>query len=132
MQVGSVILSMDKTLVLKLLGKNDSVILEDQVFNLRDILDSIRLSIITDVTINHDDLDKISKRLDAIANTILPMKDKLEGHSIIGYTNSKLYLAKYINSLISNIEHLKNSINPFNNREFVFYTNTLMDLVLTY
>lgn len=123
---------MDKTLVLKLLGKNDSVILEDQVFNLRDILDSIRLSIITDVTINYDDLDKISKRLDTIANTILPMKDKLEGDSIIGYTNSKLYLAKYINSLISNIDHLKNSISPFNNREFVFYTNTLMDLVLIY
>lgn len=123
---------MDRALVSKLLGKNDSIILEDQVFNLRDILDSVRASIITDVIINDSDLEKISKRLKGISKIILPIKSKLEDESIIGYTNSKKYLAKYLNDIILNIENLNNVMNPLKKREFVFYTNILMDVVLTY
>lgn len=123
---------MDRALVSKLLGKNDSIILEDQVFNLRDILDSIRASIITDVIINDSDLEKISIRLKGISEIILPIKSKLEDESIVGYTNSKKYLAKYLNDIILNIENLNNVMNPLKKREFVFYTNILMDAVLTY
>lgn len=123
---------MDRALVSKLLGKNDSIILEDQVFNLRDILDSIRASIITDAIINDSDLEKISIRLNGISKIILPIKSTLEDDSIIGYTNSKKYLAKYLNDIILNIENLNNVMNPLKKREFVFYTNILMDAVLTY
>lgn len=124
---------MDRGLVLKLLGKKHAVDLEDQVYNLRDITDGLREKIILGLQLEEDYSLSTINRLKTISKILLPIKDALEDENIIpGYTNSKLYLKKFINDIILNIDGIIEALNPFDNKNFIYHTNVLMDKILAY
>ncbi|MGL5634538.1 MAG: hypothetical protein ACRDDL_05705 [Sarcina sp.] len=121
---------MDKILITKLIGKNDAVILEDQIYNLRDILDSFRASIITKTHLTENEVFLAKTRLSKVVEIIEPMKVTLD--NLNGYTNSKVFLGKYLDSLTNNALELIRVIGVKKEQEFIFYTNTLIDIVLKY
>ena len=121
---------MDRILVSKLIGKNNAIILEDQIYNLRDILDCFRSSIITKTKIKESEIFISKNRLSEMNNIIEPMIVVLD--ELIGYTNSKQYLDKYLKDLSTSILGMVKAIGSKEEKEFVYYTNILMDLVLRY
>lgn len=121
---------MDKILVSKLIGKNNAIILEDQIYNLRDILDCFRMSIITGKKIEENEMFICKKRLSKITSIIEPIISVL--NELVGYTNSKKYLDKYLRSLITNILNLIKFVGSKEEKDFIYYTNLLIDLVLKY
>ncbi|MBB6623279.1 hypothetical protein [Clostridium gasigenes] len=124
---------MDRTLVLKLLGKKDSVDLGDQLYNLREITEELRELIILNLPIKEEIIEITIKRLSDIYNIIMPIKENFkDDNSIVGYTNSKVYLSQFINDLCVNIQGLIRSCKPFDNKGFIYHTNIIIDLVLVY
>ncbi|MGL5415911.1 MAG: hypothetical protein ACRDAU_09655 [Clostridium sp.] len=121
---------MDRNLILKLIGESNRVILEDQVFNIINILDFFRDSIIKGREIEKDLLESSVKKLLDIDGFIKDISDDLE--KVIGYTNSKSYLSKYIEDIRLNIKELVKAIHSENKKDFILYTNTLIDLALKY
>ncbi|WP_297519334.1 hypothetical protein [uncultured Clostridium sp.] len=121
---------MDKILVSKLIGKNNAIILEDQIYNLRDILDSFRGSIITQVKLKQSEIFIAKNRLSEINTIVEPMIIVLL--ELVGYTNSKKYLDKYLRELSMSILELIKAIGSKEEKDFIYYTNILMDLVLKY
>ena len=121
---------MDKILVSKLIGKRNAIILEDQIYNLRDILDCFSTSIISKVKIRENEIFLSKNRLSKINDIILPMIDELE--KVEGYTNSKKYLDKYLRDLSFNTLNLVGAIGSKEESNFILYTNVLRDLALKY
>lgn len=121
---------MDKILVSKLIGKKNQVILEDQIYNLRDILDCFRASIITKVKIRENEIFISKTRLVKINEFIEPIISELD--NVEGYTNSKKYLDKYLKDLSRTILELVGAIGSKDESKFILHTNVLMDLVLKY
>lgn len=124
---------MDRVLISKILGKKDSVDLDDQIYNLRDITEPLREIIVFNLPIDEELKTSTIRRLKAINNILIPIKEKLEDeNSIQGFTNSKKFLAEFINDLSVNIEGLLGSFEPFDNKKFIYHSNFIMDLVLVY
>lgn len=124
---------MDRALVLKILGKKDSVDLGDMVYNLREITEYLRSLITLREAITEDIISSTVNQLNKIDKTITNIKDNFRnGESIVGYTNSKGYLSEFINDLELNTKGLLKSLEPYNKKNFVYYTNVIIDLVLDY
>ena len=124
---------MDKLLITKIMGKKDAVDLDDSVYNLRDVCDELRNIIILNLPIDDEFKARNRRRLKAIYDIVKPMTDKLKDDSYIqGYTNSKKYLLKYIEDMIAYIEGILSAMEPLDFKNFTYYTNMLMDLVLVY
>lgn len=124
---------MDKTLVLKILGKKGSVDLGDQVYNLIEITEHLRSFITLKLPINEEAINSTVKQLDSVYKVIVEIKEKFgAGENVIGYTNSKVYLSEFINDLEVNIKGLIEAFEPFNRKEFIYYTNIITDLALDY
>lgn len=124
---------MDKTLVLKILGKKGSVDLGDQVYNLIEITEYLRSLITLKSPISDEVINSTVRQLENVYKVILEIKENFgAGENVIGYTNSKIYLSEFINSLEINIKGLIEAFEPFNRKEFVYYTNTIIDLALDY
>lgn len=124
---------MDRVLISKILGKKDSVDLDDQIYNLRDITEPLREIIVFNLPIDEELKTSTIRRLNAINNILIPIKEKLEDENAIqGFTNSKKFLAEFINDLSVNIEGLLGSFEPFDNKKFIYHSNFIMDLVLVY
>lgn len=124
---------MEKELIMKILGKKDAVDLDDSIYNLRDIGDDLRQVILLNISVDEEFKTRTARRLKAIMKIIAPISERLKDENyIIGYTNSKKYLAKYIDDINKNINEVIDSMEPFNNKNFIFYTNMLIDLILSY
>ncbi|MEG1287212.1 MAG: hypothetical protein RSD13_04055 [Clostridium sp.] len=124
---------MDQELVLKLLGKKDSVDIGDQVYNLIEITEYLSRLITLKLPIDEEIINSISRQLRDIHTIILEIKKNFaDGENVIGYTNSKMYLSDFINALDVNTKGLIDSLQPFNNKYFIYYTNIITDLVLDY
>lgn len=123
---------MDKTLILNILGKKDFVDLGDQIYNLREITESLRKIIILNLEIKDEFVTLTINRLNNIYNILKPIKSSLEEDPASNYTNSKKYLIKFINNLCLNIEGVISNINPIDIKELTRYSNMLIDLLLIY
>lgn len=124
---------MDRTLVLRLLGKKDAVDLEDQIYNLRDISGLLREHTILDIPVSEENIVNIIRRLNAITKILVPIKEKLEDENIIqGYTNSKKYLAKFVKDILVNTEEVIKNLEVFEHKALIYHNNLLMDLLLVY
>lgn len=123
---------MDKTLILNILGKKDFVDLGDQIYNLREITESLRKIIILNLEIKDEFVTLTINRLNNIYNILKPIKSSLEEDHAGNYTNSKKYLIKFINNLCLNIEGVISNINPIDIKELTRYSNMLIDLLLIY
>ena len=124
---------MDRALVLKLLGKKDSVDLDDMVYNLREITEELSESIVLSLPIKEEAITQTVRRLNVIYNILLPIKENFkDGENVQGYTNSKAHMSEFINDLCVNTKGLINALEPFENKAFIYHTNVIIDLVLDY
>lgn len=124
---------MDKNLIIKILGKKDAVDLDDSVYKLRDICDELRSVIILNIPIDDDFKLRNRRRLKAIDGIVRPISEKLKSDSYIqGYTNSKKYLLKYVENMSEYIDGVLSAMDTLDIKNFTYYTNMLMDLVLVY
>ena len=124
---------MDKQLLLKLLGKKDFTDLEDEIFNLRNLTGNLRAKIILNLEIDSNfiydmkiSLNKIYSVLDRIHSSLV------NPNLILGYTNSKKYLIKFVSSICTNIQNLLSVIDPVNIEKITYYNNILIDIILSY
>ena len=88
---------MDRKLIEKIIGKKNYVDLNDEIYILRDTTSKMRENILFKVEFTEDLLryinDKTIKSRSIIDNIIEGLEnDKF----ILGYTNSKIYLLKYL------------------------------------
>lgn len=123
---------MDKALILNILGKKDFVALGDQIYNLREITESLRKIIILNLDINDEFVTVTINRLNNIYKIFKPIKSSLEEEHDGNYINSKKYLLGFINNLCLNIEGVINNIKPIDIKELTRYSNMLIDLLLIY
>ncbi|MGG7177044.1 hypothetical protein ACQPU1_05620 [Clostridium paraputrificum] len=126
---------MQKDLLIKILGKEDAVKLEDQVYNLRDITDEMRLNIASNMVVFEDEkfIQGIQHELEVIADRVKSIKDKMElPENTVGYTNSREYIKKYLSNMNTNIEGLIKNLNPLDIKQVIYHNNMVADLVLIY
>lgn len=123
---------MDRLLISKIIGKENAVDLNDEIYNLREITEMLRGVIVFKMPIDEKLIARTSVALNNINNVITKIKDNLESDSSTTYTNSRAYLTKFLNNICINIQGIRESFEPFNNEKFIYHTNTLIDLVLMY
>lgn len=124
---------MDKALILKILGKKDSVDLGDMIFNLRDICYNLRDIIDLDLDINNDFILDTKEKLNNIYTVVKAIENNLNSSdNLIGYTNSKNYLLNFITKLCSNLLGLINSFEPLEIKKLIYYNNVMIDVMLIY
>lgn len=123
---------MDRVLIEKIIGKKHYVELNDEIFNLRNISYKIRESILLKIELKEEFIKKSSNKINNSNEIIINIIDFLESDNIKGYTNSKIYLVKYLRDICRNLEGILNSINKVNYDELLIYTNSLIDLILLF
>ena len=123
---------MDRILIEKIIGKKHYVELNDEIFNLRNISYKIRESILLKIELKEEFIKKSSNKINNSNEIIINIIDFLESDNIKGYTNSKIYLVKYLRDICRNLEGILNSINKVNYDELLIYTNSLIDLILLF
>lgn len=124
---------MEKGLLIKVLGKADAVRLEDQIYNLRDITNKVRYGLMGNMSIFDDNfIADVVKELEGINEVIKEIKINVEDPNKIGYTNSREYLKKYLESISHNIIELIKNLNPFNEKLVIMHNNLLCDCLLKY
>lgn len=123
---------MDRVLIEKIIGKKYYVELNDEIFNLRNISYEIRESILFKEELKEGFIKSSSIKINNSKNIIIDIIDVLESDNIKGYTNSKIYLAKYLKDIYRNLEGILNTINKVNYDELLLYTNSLIDLILLF
>lgn len=124
---------MDRKLIEKIIGKKNYVDLNDEIYILRDTTSKMRENILFKVEFTEDLLryinDKTIKSRFIIDNIIEGLEnDKF----ILGYTNSKIYLLKYLKDIKSNLDGILISLNPLKYENLIIYTNRLIDLILLF
>ncbi|MDU2683446.1 MAG: hypothetical protein E7C50_16415 [Clostridium sp.] len=124
---------MDRKLIEKILGKKNYVNLNDEIYILREITSNMRQNIQNNLSYTDELISEInvkaSKSQVIIDEIILDLEDD---SFIVGYTNSKNYLLKYLNDFNNNLEGIINSIKPLSYDELVKYTNSIIDLILLF
>ena len=124
---------MDRKLIGKILGKKNYVNLNDEIYILREITSNMRQNIQNNLSFTDELISEInvkaSKSQVIIDEIILDLEDD---SFIVGYTNSKNYLLKYLNDFNNNLEGIINSIKPLSYDELVKYTNSIIDLILLF
>ena len=124
---------MDKFLLLKILGKKDSVDLGDMIYNLRNICDDIRNLINLNADINNDFISDTNSSLNDIYDIIKNIHNNLKNSdNTSGYTNSRKYLSDFTSRLCSNITELIHSLEVQNIKNITYYNNLIIDLILKY
>lgn len=126
---------MDRTLVKKILGLEYFVKLEDTIYNLREITDDIRDSILfnKDIFYNTEIIDRSNYELNSALQIIKSILSKLENPDlIVGYTNSKEYLKKYVNSISCDIDSIQKAFLAKDEKLLVYHNNMLCDSILRY
>lgn len=124
---------MDKQLLLKILGKKDFTDLEDEIFNLRNLTGDLREKIVLNLDIEEDFINDVKSALNKIYLVVNRINTTLENSNTIpGYTNSKKYLKRFVNSLCVNIKNLLTVIDPPYIERVSYYNNIIIDLILSY
>lgn len=124
---------MDKSLLLKILGKKDSVDLGDMVYNLRNISAQLRDAINMNLPIDNDALPETIKSLNDIHAVLKSIDENLNNAgNTAGYTNSRQYLSQFVAGLCSNLIDLINSLEVLDIKKITYYNNIIIDLILKY
>ncbi|WP_294152642.1 hypothetical protein [uncultured Clostridium sp.] len=124
---------MDKSLLLKILGKKDSVDFGDMVYNLRKISGQLRDTINMNLPIDNDALPETIKNLNDIYAVLKSINENINhAANTAGYTNSRQYLSQFTSGLCSNIICLINSLETLNIKKITYYNNVIIDLILKY
>lgn len=124
---------MDRKLIEKILGKKHYVDLNDEIYMLREITNIMRQNIQNNLSFTDEFITEINTKASKSKVLIDEIIKGLENDSfIIGYTNSKNYLLKYLRDFDNNLEGIIRFSKPFNYEELIKYTNSLIDLILLF
>ena len=124
---------MDRKLIEKIIGKKNYVDLNDEIYNLREVTSKMREKIVFKENFSEDFLNYVYNKVSKSKNIIDYIIQGLENDSFTtGYTNSKIYLLKYLKDYQNNLNGMLNTINPLNYDELIIYTNSLIDLILLF
>lgn len=124
---------MDRKLIEKIIGKKYYVDLNDEIYILRNMTSMMREKIVFKENFTEDFLNEIKKKVlksKAVVDNII---EGLENDKFAqGYTNSKIYLLKYLKDYQYNLNGIFKTINPLSYDELIIYTNSLIDLILLF
>ncbi|MFU7514643.1 hypothetical protein [Clostridium sp. HCS.1] len=124
---------MDRKLIEKIIGKKYYVDLNDEIYILRNMTSIMREKIVFKENFTEDFLNEIKKKVlksKAVVDNII---EGLENDKFAqGYTNSKIYLLKYLKDYQYNLNGIFKTINPLSYDELIIYTNSLIDLILLF
>ncbi|MCF0148609.1 MAG: hypothetical protein HUJ77_09455 [Clostridium sp.] len=124
---------MDRKLIEKIIGKKYYVDLNDEIYILRDITSMMREKIVFKESFSEEVLNTIKCKALKSKNTVDSIVDGLENDKFaIGYTNSKIYLLKYLKDIQFNLNKMLENCNLLKQDELIIYTNSLIDLILLF
>lgn len=124
---------MDRKLIEKIIGKKNYADLNDEVFSLREVTSKMREIIVFKEKFTEEFLNDINKKIINSKSVIDNIIDGLENDKFIsGYTNSKIYLLKYLKDYQYNLNGILKTSNPLNYNKLIIYTNSLIDLILLF
>ena len=124
---------MDRKLIEKIIGKNNYVNLNDEIYMLREITSIMRQNIQNNLVFTDELINKANIKASKSKVIVSEIIEGLESDSfVVGYTNSKSYLLKYLKDINNNLEDIIKSTNPFNYDELIICTNSLIDLILIF
>ena len=124
---------MDRNLIEKIIGKNNYVNLNDEIYTLREITNTMRQNIQNSLVFTDEIINEVNIKTSKSKSTVKEIIRGLESDSfVVGYTNSKSYLLKYLKDINNNLEGIIKSTNPFNYDKLIVYTNSLIDLILIF
>lgn len=124
---------MDRNLIEKIIGKKNYVNLNDEIYILREMTSIMRQNIQNNLVFKDEFINEINIKVSKSKTIIKEIIDGLENDSfVIGYTNSKNYLLKYLKNIINNLDGIVRSVKPFNHHELIIYANSLIDLILIF
>lgn len=124
---------MDRKLIEKIIGKKNYVDLNDEIYILRNLTSQMRENIIFKIEFSEDLITNINNKIinskDIVENIIYGLEnDKFT----LGYTNSKIYLLKYLKDINFNLNGILSLSNELNYESLIKYTNSLIDLLLLF
>ena len=124
---------MDRKLIEKIIGKKDYVDLNDEIYNLRNITTIMREKIVFKTEFSEGFLHDINNKALKAKSIVDIIIDGLENDKYaLGYTNSKIYLFKYIKDIQFNLDGLIKTTKPLIYDDLIIYTNSLIDLILLF
>jgi len=124
---------LDRKLIEKIIGKKNYADLNDEVFSLREVTSKMREIIVFKEKFTEEFLNDINKKIINSKSVIDNIIDGLESDKFIsGYTNSKIYLLKYLKDYQYNLNGILKTSNPLNYNKLIIYTNSLIDLILLF
>ncbi|MBE6055199.1 MAG: hypothetical protein E7212_15120 [Clostridium sartagoforme] len=124
---------MDKKLIEKIIGKKNYVDLNDEIYNLREITSKMREKIVFKEGFTEELLSSINSKTLKSKTIVDNIVEGLENDKFTpGYTNSKIYLLKYLKDLQYNLNGIIDKSKPLVYDELIIYTNSLIDLILLF
>lgn len=124
---------MDRNLIEKIIGKKNYVNLNDEIYMLREITSIMRQNIQNNLGFSDELINEVNIKASKSKVIVNEIIDGLENDSfVVGYTNSKNYLLKYLKDTNNNLEGIVESTNPFNYDKLIIYTNSLIDLIILF
>ena len=124
---------MDRKLIEKIIGKKNYVDLNDEIYSLREVTSKMREKIVFKENFSENLLNYISNKTSKSKTIVDNIIEGLENDKFtLGYTNSKIYLLKYLKSYQYNLDGILKNISPLNYDELIIYTNSLIDLILLF
>lgn len=121
---------MNKDLIIRILGKEQAIKFDDEIFNLREIVQDLRHSIILHLSIEDKTADDIKKKFISISITMKLLLKTI--NNVKGYTNSKNYLKNFIEKICLHIKEISSALNDDDFKNLTYHTNCLADLVFSY
>ena len=124
---------MDKKLIEKIIGKKNYVNLDDEIYILSEIMSVIRENIQNNLVFTDEIINEVNRKASKSQVIIKEIIEGLEEDSfIVGYTNSKIYLLKYLKNINKNLEGIIKSTNPYDYNSLIIYANSLIDLTMIF
>lgn len=124
---------MDKKLIEKIIGKKNYVNLDDEIYILSEIMSVIRDNIQNNLVFTDEIINEVNTKASKSQVIIKEIIEELEEDSfIVGYTNSKIYLLKYLQNINKNLEGIIKSTNPYDYKNLIIYANSLIDLTMIF
>jgi hypothetical protein len=124
---------LDRKLIEKIIGKRNYVNLNDEIYILREITNIMRQNIQNNIAFTDELINEVNIKASKSKSIVSEIIDGLENDSfVLGYTNSKNYLLRYLKDVNNNLVGIIESSNPFKYDELIIYTNGLIDLILLF
>lgn len=121
---------MNKDLIIRVLGKENAIKFDDEMYNLRGMVEELRHFIILQLQLSDNEANHFKEKLLLTSITMNLLSQKLD--SVTGYTNSKNYLKKVIGGIYLHTNEICSALSTNNFKNLTYHTNCLADLVLAY